>query len=97
MGLLGGDLGGAVDGGGGHVQLFGLEGAQFAGLRVFPAFGHCQAPIEGCECGDKGETDLKTPDAVEFAVMACFQGGAEAAEDDESDDGAGECSLYRSD
>lgn len=93
MCLLMRDLVDAGDCRGRIVDLLGSEGAEFAGLHVFPAFRHGEAPVEGCESRDEGETDLETPYAVEFAVVAGFQGGAEASEEDEGDDGAKEGSL----
>ena len=66
-------------------------------MKVLFALGHGQTPVEGRESWDEGETDLKTPDAVEFVIMTGFQCGTETSEQDESHDRSGESSLKWSD
>lgn len=96
VGLLHGTFLGACNRRRGVIDCRGLEGAQFARLHVFFTLRHGQTPVECRECWDKGETDLKSPHAIKFAVIARFQCRAKATKEDECDDGASEGTLRRS-
>jgi len=77
---------GEVESGSGGVDGTIGDSVELTRLLELARLGHVETEVKSNSTWDEGQTELETPDTIEFAVITVGEGTREAGKKDESDD-----------